>query len=197
MGADRGVLLQADRIPTDGLEVAKALAAELKGAGFDLILFGKMAIDDYNHQVGPMVAELLDLPCVTTVAHLEIDGARGTAEREVEGGVEVVEFTLPAVLTTDKGLNEPRYPALKGIMAAKKKPLDTKPTTVGQGGLEILALMPPPERKDRSEEHTSELQSPCNLVCRLLLEKKKTHGPSARIESTSELELFPIRLLHT
>src|SRR3989454_5843883 len=181
MGADRGVLLQADRIPTDGLEVAKALAAELKGAGFDLILFGKMAIDDYNHQVGPMVAELLDLPCVTTVAHLEIDGARGTAEREVEGGVEVVEFTLPAVLTTDKGLNEPRYPALKGIMAAKKKPLDTKPTTVGQGGLEILALMPPPERKDgkivgegaRSEEHTSELQSPCNIVCRLLLEKKK------------------------
>jgi len=60
----------------------------------------------------------------------------------------VGEFTLPAVLTTDKGLNEPRYPALKGIMAAKKKPLDTKPTTVGQGGLEILALMPPPVRKD-------------------------------------------------
>ncbi|PYO83476.1 MAG: electron transfer flavoprotein subunit beta [Gemmatimonadetes bacterium] len=136
MGADRGVLLQVDRIPADGLEAAKALAAELKGGGYDLILFG------------PMVAELLDLPCVTTVAHLEIDGARGTAEREVEGGVEVVEFTLPAVLTTDKGLNEPRYPALKGIMAAKKKPLDTKPTRVGQGGLEILALMPPPERKD-------------------------------------------------
>ena len=148
MGADRGVLLQVDRIPADGLEAAKALAAELKGGGYDLILFGKMAIDDYNHQVGPMVAELLDLPCVTTVAHLEIAGARGTAEREVEGGVEVVEFTLPAVLTTDKGLNEPRYPALKGIMAAKKKPLDTKLTTVGQGGLEILALMPPPERKD-------------------------------------------------
>src|SRR5438876_2215448 len=59
MGADRGVLLQSDRIPTDGLAVAQALAAELKGAGFDLVLFGKMAIDDYNHQVGPMVAELL------------------------------------------------------------------------------------------------------------------------------------------
>ncbi|HYR99476.1 MAG TPA: electron transfer flavoprotein subunit beta/FixA family protein, partial [Gemmatimonadales bacterium] len=112
MGADRGVLLQSERIPTDGLEVARALAAELKGAGFDLILFGKMAIDDYNHQVGPMVAELLDLSCVTTVAHLEIEGAKGVAEREIEGGVEVVEFPLPAVLTTDKGLNEPRYPAL-------------------------------------------------------------------------------------
>ena len=148
MGADRGILLQSDRIPTDGLEVAKALAAELKGAGFDLILFGKMAIDDYNHQVGPMVAELLDLPCVTTVAHLEIEGMKGAAEREIEGGVEVVEFPLPAVLTTDKGLNEPRYPALKGIMAAKKKPLDVKPAMLGPGALEILALMPPPERKE-------------------------------------------------
>src|SRR5437016_7166483 len=103
MGADRGVLLEANRVPVDGLEVAKALAAELRNAGFDLILFGKMAIDDYNHQVGPMVAELLDLPCVTTVAHLEIAGGQGTAEREVEGGLEVVEFPLPAVHTTDQG----------------------------------------------------------------------------------------------
>src|SRR6266540_1361811 len=148
MGADRGVLLQSDRVPVDGLEVAKVLAAELKGAGFDLILFGKMAIDDYNHQVGPMVAELLELPCVTTVTHLEIAGGKGTAEREIEGGVEVVEFPLPAVLTTDKGLNEPRYPALKGIMAAKKKPLEVKPASLGTGGVEILAMLPPPERKE-------------------------------------------------
>src|SRR6266550_2231780 len=129
MGADRGVLLQTAGFHVDGLETAKALAAELKNGAFDLILFGKMAIDDYNHQVGPMVAELLDLPCVTTVAHLEIAGGKGTAEREIEGGIEVVEFPLPAVLTTDKGLNEPRYPALKGIMAAKKKPLEVKPTS--------------------------------------------------------------------
>jgi electron transfer flavoprotein beta subunit len=147
MGADRGVLLQADTLPTDGLEVAKALAAELRPGGYDLILFGKMAIDDSNHQVGTMVAELLGLPCVTTVAHLEIAGAQGTAEREIEGGVEVVEFPLPAVLTTDKGLNEPRYPALKGIMAAKKKPLEVKPTSLGPGALEIIALGPPPERQ--------------------------------------------------
>ena len=147
MGADRGVLLQADRIPADGLQAATALAAELKAGSFDLILFGKMAIDDYNHQVGPMVAELLDLPCVTTVAHLEIENGKGTAEREIEGGVEVVEFPLPAVLTTDKGLNEPRYPALKGIMAAKKKPLEVKPVTIAAGGLDVLALMPPPERQ--------------------------------------------------
>jgi len=148
MGADRGVLLQADRIPADGFETAKALAAELKDGGWDLILFGKMAIDDYNHQVGPMVAELLGLPCVTCVAHLDLAAGKGTAEREIEGGLEVVEFPLPAVLTADKGLNEPRYPALKGIMAAKKKPLDIKPTALAVGGLEVLAMTPPPDRKD-------------------------------------------------
>src|SRR5213596_2322069 len=150
MGADRGVLLQADRIPPDPFESAKVIAAELKSSStsWDLILFGRMAIDDYNHQVGPLVAELLDLPCVTAVAHLDIAGQRGSAEREIEGGVEIVEFPLPAVLTTDKGLNEPRYPALKGIMAAKKKPLEVKPTTPAAGGLEVVAMTPPPQRKE-------------------------------------------------
>jgi electron transfer flavoprotein beta subunit len=148
MGADRGVLLQTDAIPADGFEIAKALAAALKDGGWDLILFGKMAIDDYNHQVGPMVAELLGLPCVTAVAHLEIDGAKGVAEREIEGGIEVVEFPLPAVLTADKGLNEPRYPALKGIMAAKKKLLETKPVQLGAGALEVVSLSLPPDRKE-------------------------------------------------
>jgi electron transfer flavoprotein beta subunit len=148
MGADRGVLLQADAVPADGLAVARALAAELKDGGWDLILCGKMAIDDYNHQVGPMVAELLGLPCVTAIAHLDLADGKGTAEREVEGGMEVVEFPLPAVLTTDKGLNEPRYPALKGIMAAKKKPLAVKPAQLGASGLEVLGLDPPPERQE-------------------------------------------------
>jgi electron transfer flavoprotein beta subunit len=147
-GADRGVLLQVDKIPADPYETAKLIAAELKSSTWDLILFGRMAIDDYNHQVGPLVAELLDLPCVTAVAHLEIDGAKGVAEREIEGGIEVVEFPLPAVLTTDKGLNEPRLPALKGIMAAKKKPLEVKPVHSGAGSLEITALTPPPDRKE-------------------------------------------------
>ncbi|HUL02193.1 MAG TPA: electron transfer flavoprotein subunit beta/FixA family protein [Gemmatimonadales bacterium] len=147
IGADSGVLLQADRVPADGLEVARALAAELKDGGFDLILFGKVAIDDSNHQVGPMVAELLGLPCVTAITHLELGAGQGTAEREVEGGIEVVEFPFPAVLTTDKGLNEPRLPSLKGIMAAKKKPLAVKPITLPAGSIEVLAMLPPPDRK--------------------------------------------------
>ena len=147
-GADRGVLLRVDKIPTDPFEAAKLIAAELKGTTWDLILFGRMAIDDYNTQVGTLVAELLGLPCVTAVSHLDIDGTKGVAEREIEGGIEVVDFSLPAVLTTDKGLNEPRYPALKGIMAAKKKPLEVKPAQPGAGALEVVALTPPPERKE-------------------------------------------------
>ncbi len=146
MGADRGVLLKTDARPLDPLAPAQALAAELKGGGYDLILFGKLAIDDYSQAVGTMVAELLDLPSVSSVAHLEIAQGKGTAEREIEGGVEVVEFTLPAVLTTDKGLNEPRYPALRGIMMAKKKPLEVKDVQLDGGGIEVLELALPPER---------------------------------------------------
>src|SRR5258708_14040438 len=146
-GADRGVLLQTDKIPTDPFEAARVIAAELKATSWDLILFGRMAIDDYNHQVGTLVAELLGLPSVSAVSHLDIDGTKGVAEREIEGGIEVVEFLLPAVLTVDKGLNEPRYPALKGIMAAKKKPLEAKPVQTGASTLEVAALTPPPARK--------------------------------------------------
>ena len=147
-GADRGVLLQIDKIPADAYETAKIIAAELTPSSWDLILFGRMAIDDYSHQVGSLVAELLGLPCVTAVSHLDLDGGKGVAEREIEGGIEVVDFSLPAVLTTDKGLNDPRLPALKGIMAAKKKPLEVKPVQPGAGGIEIAALTPPPERKE-------------------------------------------------
>jgi electron transfer flavoprotein beta subunit len=146
MGIDRGVLLRSAGSP-DGLEVAKAFAAELRGAGFDLVLFGKMAVDDYNHQVGPMVAELLELPCITAVSSLSVDDGRVTAEREIEGAIEVATCQLPAVLTTDKGVNTPRLPSLKGIMAAKKKPLEIKDVTLGPGGIELRALSLPPERQ--------------------------------------------------
>lgn len=149
MGADRGILLQTDAVPADGFVTAQAIAAELKAGGpWDLVLFGKMAIDDYNSQVGPMVAELLDLPCVTSVSHLTIENGVATADREIEGAVEVVQCPVPAVITTDKGINEPRYPALKGIMAAKKKPLDVKPVSLSGGAIEVLEMQPPPARKE-------------------------------------------------
>ncbi len=145
LGADEAVLLQAEE-STDGLAVAHALAEEIRGRSFDLLLFGKQAIDDDNMQVPQMVAEFLQLPCVTVVVDLEIEGSRATARREVEGGHEVVEFSLPAAISAQKGLNIPRRPNLKGIMAAKKKPLEQKTVDLPASGLELLALSEPPPR---------------------------------------------------
>jgi len=134
-------------VPLDPVPVGRALADELRGGGFDLVLCGKLAVDDSSHATGLVVAELLGIPSVGAVTRLAIADGKGSAEREVEGGVEVVEFALPAVATTDKGLNEPRYPALKGIMAAKRKPLETKPVALAAAGLDVIGLAYPPERQ--------------------------------------------------
>jgi electron transfer flavoprotein beta subunit len=147
MGADRGIQLKADKVPFDGLVIAKALASELKTGGYDLILFGKMAPDSSAGVVGAMSAELLGLPCVTAISSLEIANGKGTAKRELEGAQEIVEFPLPAVLTIDEGLNAARLPSLKGIMAAKKKPLEVKPAQLSEPQLSIRKLELPPERK--------------------------------------------------
>ena len=146
MGADRGVLLKADKVPADGFAIAQALAAELEGGGWDVIFFGKMSVDSSNQVVGPMVAELLGLPCVTAATRLEIAGGKGTAQRDLEGAQEIVEFPLPVVLTVDEGLNKERLPNLKGIMAAKKKPLDVKPAQLGAETVTIAKMELPPER---------------------------------------------------
>jgi electron transfer flavoprotein beta subunit len=147
MGADRAILLKAEP-GWDGLETAKVLANELKGAGADLILFGMRAVDTDQQQVGPMVAELLDLPCVTVAAEIEAEGSAVVCHREVEGGVEVLEAPLPAVVTMTKGPHEPRYASLKGIMAAKKKPLEEKDAQIGAGRVRLEKLTLPPERKE-------------------------------------------------
>jgi len=100
MGASRAIQLKVDQVPFDGLAIAKALAEELRNGGYDLILFGRMATDTANGTVGPMTAELLDLPCVTGISQLELSDGRGSARRDLEGASETVEFPLPAVLTT-------------------------------------------------------------------------------------------------
>ena len=147
MGADRGLHLKADKVPFDGFAVASALAGELKTGGYDLILFGKMSPDSSNGVVGQMVAELLDLPCVSAISSLEIADGKGKAKRELEGAQEIVEFPLPAVLTVDEGLNTARLPSLKGIMAAKKKPLESKPAQLSQSLLTVTRLDLPAERQ--------------------------------------------------
>ena len=146
MGADRAVQLKADEVPFDGRAVARAIAAELKDGGYDVVLFGRMATDTGNQTVGPMVAQFLGLPCVSAVTKLDIANGKGTAQRQLEGATETVEFPLPAVITIDEGVARPRLPSLKGIMAAKKKPLETKPAQLGEIRLTVQSMALPPER---------------------------------------------------
>jgi len=146
IGVDRAVQLKADAVPFDGLAVAKALAAELKSGAFDLIFFGKHAFDTSEGVVGTATAELLDLPCVTAASKLDIANGKGTARRELEGAAEMVEFSLPAVVTIDEGIARPRYPSLKGIMSAKKKPLETKPAQLGTPRVSVKGMALPPDR---------------------------------------------------
>jgi electron transfer flavoprotein beta subunit len=145
MGADEAVLLASPE-SADGLVIARALAEEIGDREYDLILFGKQAIDDDNMQVPAMVAELLRVPCASVVVQLQVEGRHVVAHREIEGGHEIVEFDLPAVVGAQKGLNEPRYPSLKGIMAAKKKPLEVKETGLAEPKVRIVALQEPPPR---------------------------------------------------
>jgi electron transfer flavoprotein beta subunit len=146
MGATRAVQLKSEEVTFDGLAIAGALAAELKEGGYDLILFGRMATDTASGTVGPMTAELLGLPSVTSISHLEIGNGRGTARRDLEGASETIEFPLPAVLTIDEGIARPRLASLKGIMAAKKKPLEVKPAQLGNSHLVVEAMELPAER---------------------------------------------------
>ncbi len=147
MGADRAVHLKTDVVQPDPLAVARGLAAEIQPLGAQIVWLGRQAVDDDQAQVGPMLAELLGLPGVSHVAGFELAGTRATVQREIEGGREVIEVDLPAVFATDKGLNEPRYASLKGIMAAKKKPIDERPAALGEPNLEIVALELPPARQ--------------------------------------------------
>jgi electron transfer flavoprotein beta subunit len=145
MGADSAILLTGEP-GLDGLATAKTLAAELKDADAPLVLFGVKAADDDQQQVGPMFATLISRPCVTGVASFKVEGDKVVCEREVEGGSEVIAVTLPAVLTVTKGPYEPRLASLKGIMAAKKKPLVEKPAVAQPSRLRVHALREPAPR---------------------------------------------------
>jgi electron transfer flavoprotein beta subunit len=157
MGADEAVLIKDELKETyDGLHIARLIARtiEKKYPQFDLLLFGKQSVGADNAQVPSMVAEMLGLPQANVVTKLAIDGASGTAHREIEGATEKVVFSLPAVVSAQKGLNEPRYETLKGIMAAKRKVIPT--VTLEELGLtkedvapqvEIVALETPPPRQ--------------------------------------------------
>jgi len=160
MGADE-VYHLADPVflGGDAFATAKALAAAIqKVGGCDAIYCGKQGVDEDNASVGVMLAELLDLPHVSVVTKFDItdDGKSARAEREIEGGKEVVELALPAVITCQKGLNEPRYPSFRGIRQARTKPftqwtpadvgLDAGSVGAAGAKLKVVEVMPPPER---------------------------------------------------
>ena len=154
MGADKGIHVSDDALlQADPYCVAEVLAAVAKQTEFDIIFCGHRAIDDDLGETGAILAELLQIPQVTLVTKIEVaaDKKSVTCERDVEGGKEVVESPLPCVVTSQKGLNEPRYASLPGIMKAKKKPVDKK--SLGDLGVTIEAKLKcanftmPPERK--------------------------------------------------
>lgn len=160
MGADKGILINDPALEgSDSLGIAKALAAAIKGLEFDLIFTGQRGVDDDNGIVGASLAEFLDIPQISVVVKVEVseDGKGVKATRPVEGQSLIIEAALPALITAQKGLNEPRYASLPGIMKAKKKPLDEKtladlgldPSEYGEGAraLKIVELTPPPQRE--------------------------------------------------
>jgi len=125
MGADKAVLIRSDDLENkDQSTTTAALAAYLKDQEIDIILAGNVTVDGGTGQVGPRIAEELNIPAVTVITKLTIDGDKAVIERDVEGNLEIVETSLPVLVTCQQGLNEPRYPSLPGIMKAKKKPLE-------------------------------------------------------------------------
>ncbi|MFO7714757.1 electron transfer flavoprotein subunit beta/FixA family protein [Desulfosarcina sp.] len=152
MGADTAVRIDPQGEQLDGLATAKVLAGELKKGAFDLIIAGHRAVDDDNFQVGPAVAELMGIPHISMVTHQELKEGRIRCTRTIDGGTLVLETGLPALITTQRGLNEPRYASLPGIMKAKKKPIDTRTlsetgTDPGEPMVRTIAMRVPPQRK--------------------------------------------------
>jgi len=149
IGADRGILVETD-VELQPLAVAKLLKAIVDKEQPGLIIAGKQAIDDDANQTGQMLAALADLPQATFASKVEVTGDKLRVTREIDGGLEVLELTLPAVITTDLRLNEPRYVTLPNIMKAKKKQLDTfKPEDLGVDvtpRLKTLKVSEPPKR---------------------------------------------------
>ena len=150
IGADRGILVQTD-VELQPLAVAKILKALVDKEQPGLVILGKQAIDDDANQTGQMLAALADMPQATFASKVEIAEGRATVTREVDGGLETISVSLPAVVTTDLRLNEPRYVTLPNIMKAKKKQLDVvKPEELGVDvapRLKTLKVSEPPGRK--------------------------------------------------
>ncbi len=170
MGIDKGIFIKSDS-ELDSFSIAKNLADALKEINPDIIFFGKQSIDYDDSQIGTLTAEFLGIPSISVVVELKIDGNKVTAEREIEGGKEIVESSLPLVICCQKGINNPRYPNLKGIMQSKSKPIEEKQASHTENKIEFLKMTLPKE-KSKGKIVGTDVSAVPELV-RLLREEAK------------------------
>tara|TARA_R110002072_G_scaffold1559_10_gene12986 strand:- start:1219 stop:1968 length:750 start_codon:yes stop_codon:yes gene_type:complete len=172
LGADRGIHVEA-AADLQPLAVARLLQKIVEKEGTELVILGKQSIDSDNNQVGQMLAALADMPQGTFACKLDVADGKAVVTREIDGGEQTVSLTLPAVVTADLRLNEPRYASLPNIMKAKKKPIDTlTPDELGvdvSSGLTIVSVGPPPARSagikvESVDELISKLKSEAKVI---------------------------------
>jgi len=180
MGADKGILISDPAlVNTDEWGRAEILAKALSTIDYDIILAGRIAIDDCAGQIAIRLAEVLEIPSVGSVIKLEVDGTQATVTREIDGGTAIVEVSLPAVITATKGLNDPRYPSVPGIMKAKKKEL--KIVTLADLGFSADDLTPKmnvlrhsiPNPRKAGQKITGEAAQVAQELARFLREEAK------------------------
>jgi len=178
MGADKGIHINDPALEgADAFAVATALAGAIKNIPYDIIFCGQRAIDDDSGQVGPVLAELLGIPQLTVVTKVEVNGNTTKVIRPIEGAQLLIESSLPCVVTAQKGLNEPRYATLPGIMKAKKKPVDVK-DAAGLGvtidvKAKVVKTLPPPARPPGKIICGEEPAEKAKELARLLREEAK------------------------
>ena len=178
MGADRGIFINDPVFDNaDAYVTAKALAAAIKSIPYDIILCGQRAIDDDSGQVGAILAEILDIPQVTVVTKVDVNGNAIRVIRPIEGAQLLIESSLPCVITTQKGLNEPRYASLPGILKARKKPVEVK-DAAGLGisidvKAKVVKTLPPPVRSPGKIVDGDDPAAKARELVRLLREEAK------------------------
>lgn len=180
-GATKALHVKGDSADADSLGIAKVLAAATKSVPHDVVFFGKQGVGTDNSLVGPMVAEILGYPQVNVVTHLELSDGKIVAHREIEGAEELIEAPTPAVITAQKGLNDPRYASLKGIMAAKKIAIDSK--SVADLGLQdadifnqrltFVSLELPPEKSGGRKIDGSDAAAAAKEIVKYIREEVK------------------------
>ena len=142
MGVDEAVLLKTES-EMDSISTARVLSGEIKNQGAEIVFMGKQSVDYDNSITGQLTAAFLGFNSVSVVVDLQIDGEKVIAEREIEGGKEIVETSLPVVITAQKGLNTPRFPSMKGIMTAKRKTIEEKPIEISELTTKVLSMSKP------------------------------------------------------